>query len=556
MKKAEERKVKKCEKHSRHDCENKYGKYEARTMMLPPYIFSLESPVIIFNGRLFQATRPIQGTTRRTQDFIDIRTTRYLLDERSTPAELELLQIIHEREEVQAFQQRYIQDTLQKTLLSKEFVEKQIAENKVLSFLVNKVLPTITGSRLEQEIDNILTGSEHDTTILQTRQSSSSQYHSSHTTSKSDSEHPEMPLDREIQKEIEKMKKTIGKTLEQEYKQYQGKEETPCREVANALQDIESTRYARLRDGSVLNDLLIPNYRLMIAHEKIFSLQTAGEHLANEKEHMSAQLNRKVSSISCTTDFEEIEELLKKNKDGIEKNYRSKIMNKFRTTRINIGGINLIPFYAGQSRELTEPYSKLIEWRLKQDALEENETQTQHMRAISQEKRSLEELAKQRKFERNNAGFEIYNETYYVFIKTPAYALKNPTDGNYFSFESATIGVPVSKYGDGFQIGTIQIMNAYTHPFLSGTGPMQQLCVGQYPYESRERGMTPEQKIVSRLSLGKQIVMEGYGSGANPYKRLFKENFPSQKISEAEVKRKNLPVLNTLNSTTNERGVA
>ena len=504
-------------------------------MLSSPYIFSLETPLLVFNGRLFQAREP----TIRQDDFIDIRTARYCLEEISSPIEIERLQFAHEQVAVQEFKAGYAQQTLQRELLSRDFVEKQIAENKVLSFIVNKVLPVLTGSQLDQQVDSLLTG--------RTEQDSSISF------LLDDNDQQDVNVDRSVVQERQRIKRELIAALEQEYKQYKAKEDRPPQCLGEALASLEGTRYARLRDGSIFNESLLTNYRILIIDDKVFTLLTAAEHLQNQKDHLSPSLRRRLLNISPTRDFAEIEELLKVNKDEIEKNYRSRIINKLRTTKIKIAEVFFAPFYVGKTSELIVPYQKLIERAIKEQALEDNDFQAQQLQAIAREKQSLENIVRRGVFERNNAGFEINNGDYYVFIKTPAYALKSPHNNNFYEFKSAKIAVSISRYGNGFQIGRVVIINDYKHPFLSGNGPMQPLCVGTYAYEYNERGMNAEQKILSRLSVGKQIVMSGYGTGANPYRKLIEENFAGQKISEAEVNRKKLPVLNISSQT---RGVA
>ncbi len=503
-------------------------------MLSTPYIFSLETPLLVFNGRLFQARESLT----RQEDFIDIRTARYCLEEISSPIELERLQFTHEQAAVQEFKVGYTQQTLQRELLSRDFVEKQIAENKVLSFIVNKVLPVLTGAELDQKVDGLLTGRED--------QSSSISF------LLDENNGQDISVDRSVVQERQRIKRDLIAALDQEYKQYKAKEDRPPQGLGEALATLEDTRYSRLKDGSIFNELLLPNYRLLIIDDKVFTLLTAAEHLQNQRDHLSTSLRRKVLNVSPTRDFSEIEELLKVNKDEIEKNYRSVVINKLRTTKIKIAGLFFAPFYVGRTSELIDPYKKLIERELKLRALDDNDFQTQQLQAIAREKQSLERITRQGVFERNNAGFEVVNGDYYVFIKTPAYALKSPHNDSFYEFRSAKIGVSISRYGNGFQIGRVVIINDYKHPFLSGTGPMQPLCVGTYSYDYNERGMNAEQKILSRLSVGKQIVMSGYGTGANSYRRLIEENFASQKISQAEVNRKKLPVLNISQA----RGVA
>lgn len=499
-------------------------------LLSSPYIFSLETPLLVFNGRLFQAREP----TTRQDDFIDIRTARYCLEEISSPIELERLQFTHEQTAVQEFKARYAQQTLQRELLSKDFVEKQIAENKVLSFIVNKVLPVLTGAELDQKVDGLLTG--------RLDQASSISFLLDENNSQ------DVDVDRSVVQERQRIKRDLIVALDQEYKQYKAKEDRLSQGLAEALATLEDTRHSRLREGSIFNESLLPNYRLLIINDKIFTLLTAAEHLQNQRDHLSTSLRRRVLNVSPTRDFSEIEELLKANKDEIEKNYRSVVINKLRTTKIKINGLFFAPFYVGKTSELIIPYQKLIERALKEQALDDNVFQAQQLQTIAREKQSLERIARQGRFEKNNAGFEVINDIYHVFIKTPAYALKSPHNNNFYEFGSAKIGVSISRYGNGFQIGYVVIMNNYKHPFLQGTGSMQTLCVGQYSYDSRERGMSAEQKILARLSVGKQIVMSGYGTGTNPYRRLIEENFASQKISEAEVKKKKLPVLNVLSA--------
>ena len=224
--------------------------------------------------------------------------------------------------------------------------------------------------------------------------------------------------------------------------------------------------------------------------------------------------------------------------------YQKRIRNKIISSRINIDGKSYIPLYSEKSDGIIQKYKKLIEREIKIEAVEENADQTLKLADLAKQRKSLEDLAKKNKFEKNGAGFEKKSSSYYVYVKTGKFAMKSPHNKNYYVFPEAKIGVQIRYSSGRFIVDPPVVMNSYKHPFLSGTGSMQRICLGHFRSSDAIRGKSTEESTRILLDAGRKNIVMGYVTGGNPYKSLNNNNFSGYKKSKAYIQKNKIPCLN------------
>ena len=235
---------------------------------------------------------------------------------------------------------------------------------------------------------------------------------------------------------------------------------------------------------------------------------------------------------------------VKRNYDKIDSSVVSRIINKLRSTKLNINGSYYFPIYSNESIEIISDYKKLIEKKLKIESINHTRFQAESLKKIAEEKSQLSKLVNTDTFEINGAGFEKIGGSYYVFITTPEYVLKSPHDNNYYRFGKAKIGLEIISAGrNNIEIREPRVLNRYKHPFLSQYSSNQQICMGQYKTESA-RSLRPGQAVLTILTKAQENLMMGYKTGSNPYNRLDYDHFSSHKISKQEFERSGLVCLN------------
>jgi len=147
------------------------------------------------------------------------------------------------------------------------------------------------------------------------------------------------------------------------------------------------------------------------------------------------------------------------------------------------------------------------------------------------------------RFEMDGFGFVKRGKKYHAFVKVPSYVLRG--EGNdLFLFPEATVGIPVKadRGGGNIQFGAPKVLNQYGHPFLSGHGSGQSICLGGYRYSTRNGEVG---RGVESLSIGVQVLTQGYDARSrtmHPYRKLTRSNFRNRisskhsKIKSGEVK--------------------
>ncbi len=497
-----------------------------------PYLLTLDTPLVIFNNRLLQP----KARTDDNDNYAEFYSTKFALEEIVTPKKLEDLFFRHNYDTVQRYQEEFSKSFCDHEFQSKEALAENLRQNRVLSLIVEKILPILTADRLEGRIEDII---NEDKPVEEAYEGIPQQ---------------EVEIPREVMQEVRKLQNRLIRDVENEYQQYrlEGVSNTESQvndQIAAILQPTlrRKASFPWLHENSVLEELLQGN-NLMIIDDKTYFLETIPEFIFYFEKGLSDTLYAAIDRFSNTKSPESIVQYLEENKQHVDHKYFSRIINKIEGSKLKIHGEYFLPILDGKINDLRRRYKKLIEKSIKIDAIEHNEYQTRMLYELSQEKRRLERLAQQSDFERNGAGFHKGGgSSYVVYIKTPPYALKSPHvsgANRYVPFDPAKIGVKIKQVGDGnrsgFEITKPFIMHSYRHPFLSDASSGKEICLGDW---GTPGGLSPEQKVLTYLNQGKKTLMMGYRSGSNPYIKLHKEKW-SNWISRQEVERRGLVVLN------------
>ena len=117
-----------------------------------PLVFKIADPLIIYKGNLFQ-TGQVDETL--VNNYFDLNGLRFELDEIETPKRLEDLLFKNHAVEFERIQQQYIQSAIRTEYQSREQINSEIRQNKILHLLITKVLPNITNHNILNSINII-----------------------------------------------------------------------------------------------------------------------------------------------------------------------------------------------------------------------------------------------------------------------------------------------------------------------------------------------------------------------------------------------------------------
>ena len=484
--------------------------------------------MIVFNGRLIQP----KERTGSEDDYLQLYGIRYGLDEIITPKRLEDLFFIHNSEAVDGFKEQYTRDYLESEYVSRENLDRRITDNKELSLIVDKILPIITQSSLNDRIEDLL---QDERPVSEDRQIR------------------EIPAS--LRRQIDQMKREMKRQVEEQYRDYTVRAEPdPIESRVNELLR-QTSGYSRddsfplLREDSVLHELLGKS-NMMLLDDKIYSLDTIKDYISLFEDGISQQMFNRIQRFTAKQEPREITDILYENRDHIQHKYRSRINNKIKASHIKVNDKYYLPVLAGKTDELEDRYRLLLEKRMKLDAIDHSEMQSRDLYVLAEERQRLEQIANRSSYEENDAGFEKIDGRYYVYIKTPPYALKSPhlrSPDRYVPFRPAKIGVCIRYldmgHGEGrFEFSKPKIMHSYRHPFLGSTNGMKEICLGRWDASGYISGRPPEQQALTLLNQGRKTLMMGYRTGSNPYVPLNRGEWHDW-ITKEEVDRRGLVCL-------------
>jgi len=465
-----------------------------------PYIFSLDTPLISYNGRLLQAS----GQSDTEDNFIEFYKNRYSLEEIESPKRLESLYMKHNNPRFQEFKRGFIKKHLDKELETKDLLEQELKDNKVLSVIVRSILPVITNDDVEDKIGralSIVLSDDDETERLDT---------------------PEDVLeDLQVSAEAEKIKRNLISVVEQEYAHLpsavrltEAEEDVLDARIIRALGNSGlEARFTPKDDGSLFNSYLVQGAPLMMVDNKLYDLFMIGEFVEIFKDKIEPKFYKRLENAASLKTPEELSDMIERNRQHIEHKAISRMQNKLMTSMLRIDGRYLVPIFCEKNDALKTAYEELIERQIKIDAVNENAAQTRILAKLATEKAKLEYIANQEDYQKNGAGFERHGSQYYVFVTTPKYALKSPHDKKYYLFPEAKIGVKIYPSGNSICVSAPIIMNRYEHPALHTDEAMQTICLGAFSADGAKRGKEPAEAVKAMLDIGKKTMMMGYRDG-------------------------------------------
>jgi len=511
-------------------------------MELPsPYIFTIESPVVVFNGRLYHST----NQTQQDNQFIIIGESKYSLEEISKPKELEDLYFEHNGELIEQLKREYISGDMHTNYISRDDIQRQLDTNRTLKVLITEILPVITSVRLDNQIDAALSDKSYDSNQdLEGLISDISTNTGRRRTSDTQATDTRVDAQR-----ARRTRERIISQIESEYAQLIRPFQTTRRNsidsrIAREL-NITSEQLSYLDDSSIFNTELTGGANFLRIDNKIYQLSTVGEFFKEFESggHIEREYLRTIIRTDPSTDPLEVKEDVRRHYQNVSHSVLSRIMNKLSSMRLKINGKFYIPLYTEKSDSMLSDYKKLIEKKIKIESVNHDEFQERALEKITAEKEQLEKLINTDKYEINGAGFEKKDGLYYAFITTPEYVLRSPHNDEYYKFSSAKIGVSIQAGYNGLEIGNPIVMNSYKHPFLSDSCGMQSICLGDYNPSNAKR-LPSGHAVLTLLTKAQENLMMGYRTGRNPYHALQGEYFRSKRISELEFKRSGLVCLN------------
>jgi hypothetical protein len=513
-----------------------------------PYLFSLDAPIVYFNGRLLQAAAETAGE----DNYVEMYKKRYTLEEVITPGKLDELYFRHNSQVVEQIQGRFIRQNFDGDFLSRESLMDDLRRNQVLSLIVEKILPVITSDRLNEKIEGIINSEPHAEQAEAPRQLIS--------------RNSQPAISPHIRRELNQVKRKLTERLDAEYSGNAIDLRVSVESIdsrirrylqASAASHPEDT-FQPLAENSALQQAVHGNF--MLLNDKVYSLATVKEFLSNFADGISREFFRLAKDVTEYTEPSELIRLIRDNRGMIEHKYYSRIKNKIKSTILKINEKYYVPLLQEQVSRLDEVYLKQLEMRIKLDAIEHNDYQTALLEKLSKERQKLEDVISRSSYEKNNAGFIKKDGEYYVYVKTPAYALKSPhirsSERRYIEFAPVRIGVRIryvsrtwnespGRNNGIYEISKPLVIDGHRHPFVGQSAPYSSICLGSYDLPHDYNRLPPEKQATLLLDQGKKTLMMGYRTGSNPYpqNKLTTDNWSSW-ITKEEVERKGLVVLN------------
>ncbi|MGV8087387.1 MAG: hypothetical protein ACP5N1_07180 [Candidatus Woesearchaeota archaeon] len=501
--------------------------------MIPtPYLFTIETPTLLFNKHLFQ----LGDETTSNINFLEMSGKKFNLSEIATPGVLENIYFDNNKGLFERYKQDFISSSMNQIYISSETIASELRNNKTLSLIINEILPVITSVKVDNQLDAALNDKVYDSKEDIKDIFSKVNATSNNTRHGDNSEIVNKTRD-ELIKKIEKEYSRVGIK-----KSKQSDLETS---ISQALRgDTRNSQYNSPIEPSILSNELLGDENFIFIENRSYELCNVSKLMSEFRNKISTSYWNELSNIHSDIDPRIVVDSVRRNYNQIDSSVVSRIINKLNSTRLNIDGNFFFPLYYNESSDLISDYKKLIEKRLKIDSVNHAIFQAESLKKIEEEKSQLSKLVNTDKFEINGAGFEKIDGSYYVFITTPEYVLRSPHNDHYYKFGRAKIGLEIIARGyNNIEIREPCVLNRYKHPFLPGDNANQKICMGVYNTNSARR-LSPGQAVLTILTKAQENLMLGYKSGGNPHNTLNESKFSSYRISDAEFRRSGLVCLN------------
>ncbi|MFH1637992.1 MAG: hypothetical protein ABIB71_06210 [Candidatus Woesearchaeota archaeon] len=446
----------------------------------PFFKMAEEAPLVIFGGQLYQVAEGPES-----DNYIEVEGMKYSLIPAMHLDDLEGLYEEVEAEGVFKFKKAYVQGKINEAIKSHKEMTDIISKNKVIGFIVKEVFPFYLGD--EDSIDDTIEG-------------------------KGKGENLKVTIE-------DILKKGMGKGTRQEEKKVKRKSPRPALEED---EDLEA-------DEENIQDI------------DDFLSSTAPKAYRKRFEETSE------SRLSYKTPNKQLGKLLKGNFACFGKTMFKLSQRNVKESEIllSLEGIKYSLEMHVPLQELEAEYMDRISKSLQKQAIRESDEQNKVIADLEEESKALDDILNREEFSLGDVGFIKRNDNYYVYLKIPECAMKHESRNEFYSFKPCRVALKVRMSGKDFQYDGPYVIEAVRNPFVGSHSSWQGVCTGNYD-RHKLRNLSTGAKIAHILSDTKSGLMGmAYDKRVDEHHGhhpLGSGYFPT--ISVAEIKKKNLPVLN------------
>lgn len=529
-----------------------------------PQTFLLEigkkNPFLIDNGRFYQISE--RETGARDEEILEIGSLKMHAVPSMNLDEMEGIYIENHEKEINKFKEEYIHSVIHNSnLFSKKDLEEFLSKNKTIEYIINEIFPYFL-----QDTNNI-------DDFIKSREKGKS---------KKDETTIDTIIQNVINGESEKIediaiiKKKLIDDINNGEDQFRKDEKNDLSEKYEVDRDYEDFRvgdkvigigqYNGIEiDGTKGEVIEIEGGKIGVRWKKDIGGHNCGGKCEKgygwyvNKENLGL-LNpvpikkSKYGGIELSEEQKEIKKLLSREspfedlRESVSgkreiKSYLNRILKK--RVLCVLGNIYSLgkekSKLEGTLEELDRAYRYSLEKKIKLETIDEYEKQLEIISKERAKSNALKKLIQENEFTVGDIGFKKHDNMYYVFIKVPEYALKNPyNDNNYYRFPACRVAVPVKINREGnVEYSGPQVIEGYSHPFTGmSSDKWKGICLGNY----HNPGKNNTEKIVNFLSAGKNVLMRGYVRGVHPITSL--TDFNRKSVSEDVLKKEGVPVTN------------
>lgn len=439
----------------------------------------LEEPLIYIDGKLFTGGQK----KNKNGDFIAYRDAAFSLEQIGPPNVFDFLFCKRNKNSIEELKRDYIRTVKSEDLNTEEDVAKRVCDNKIMQLVVSKILPKLTGEKLNKDLDNLL---------------------GLHVQEESIDENPgDTRLARRVLNDLRinniATQRNV-KSLEELFEKYSSAEhlfegQSFCK-IDDRFYEIEDVKDYFSRKFSNESRSVRQGISHINSNMSINGLISFARNL-NAEEKITDEVVRRINGFTIRYD---------------SKNFKLHYLAD-KTLALN----RIKDLYdKGSSVEAVYQYAAQLSGVKKQRELEEK----------------YRDIVNKREYEENGAGFVNDGSGLYVYAKTGTYEINHGRST--YRFPSAKIAVKLRSSGRGISVESPIVMNAYKHPFLQGGGSMQTICLGNFSIDHFNRLGTDE-KIVACISKGMETLKFGYrgtpGEDFTPYNRLSDSKYNSYRHS-------------------------
>lgn len=181
--------------------------------------------------------------------------------------------------------------------------------------------------------------------------------------------------------------------------------------------------------------------------------------------------------------------------------------------------------------DLEEDYLKSIEEKVSSQLTKGQESLLSKLKGLKEKKGLISLLNRGEFFDaKEKIGFKKDSKGFFVTTKSQkTYVLYEPSNGKYYRFGEALIGIRLTKRGKNIEWHDPIIINPYIHPALPSENyvPYQRICPGDYDYKKEADGKSLDEAVKLLLGKARSFIERGYYGVNGAHHSLTKKHFQS-----------------------------